>query len=74
TPVGDGKRTRRSRTARRSTNEADRAYMGGGMVGRDSATGASTAPAPSAGAGAAAPAMTPATSPAPMEPMPPPVR
>ncbi|MBL6077376.1 hypothetical protein JMJ56_05105 [Belnapia sp. T18] len=47
TPLDDNKSTRRSSrrsqsAARRPTSEADRAYMGGGMVGTPTNTGATT--------------------------------
>ncbi|MDN3563835.1 hypothetical protein QWZ14_05520 [Paeniroseomonas aquatica] len=53
-----GPRTRRDRRmpTRRSTTEADRAYMGGGMPATDRASGASSGMSPGA-AGTPAPAM-----------------
>lgn len=56
TPIDDNRRTRRSRATasrRAPTNEADRAYMGGGMVGTDRMTGTDTAPPVTSGSRAA---------------------
>ena len=56
TPVDDNRRTRRSRTTasrRAAASEADRAYMGGGMVGTDTVSGTNTAPSATSGSRAA---------------------